>query len=78
MISVAVAVLGAYWELPLYAAVIVCGLAEAGSVEVEKLACPFASTGTFAARIVLPSWKVTVPLVSGAPPAVRVAVKLAD
>src|SRR5215213_7902158 len=45
-------------------------------MKVEKLACPLPLTATLAARVVSPSVKVTVPVVTGLPPAATVAVKV--
>ena len=44
--------------------------------EVLKLACPLALRATFAARVVAPAVKVTVPSVTGLTPLVTVAVKV--
>src|SRR5262249_36883431 len=41
-------------------------------------AWPLAVSGTLLARTVLPSWKETVPLVTGSAPVVTVAVKVTD
>src|SRR5918998_5265463 len=49
-----------------------------GRVDVEKVAWPEPSTGTLAANVVVPSVKVTVPVVTGLPPLVTVAVKVTD
>ena len=48
------------------------------SADVEKATCPEALTGTFAARVVGPSVNVTVPVVTGSPPLVTVAVKVTE